>query len=446
MPFASLCWRAQLRTHLEQLPAVETWFGWQLKRFEQNEAQVTLELAGPDGARRTISCGYMIGADGASSLVRTTLGAHLEGETFAERWLIVDLDNSPAASRETQVFCDSRRPCIALPGPHGTRRFEFKLHRDEKTDAMLDPEQVARLLASHRADPDSVIRRQTVYTFHARVASRWSFGRVHLAGDACHLTPPFAGQGMNSGIRDAHNLAWKLAAVVSGQIGPGLLDTYERERRPHVGEMIKLALRMGRIMGPTSPLAGAIVQSGFRALSLWPGARDYFAQMKYKPKPRFADGFLLKDAVSARRTAVGRLLPQPRVSTQDHDAILLDELLGDGFVLLALTDDVDRFAQETSQEAFARLRVRRIAATSAGTAADNGITAIHDPSGALAAFAYGKPGQVLLIRPDRYVAGSFALSETAAFAQRLDALLRHMGSPPAPAQMALARPEARERA
>ncbi len=100
--------------------------------------------------------------------------------------------------------------------------------------------------------PEAEVVRQVIYTFHARVADRWSKGRVFLAGDAAHLTPPFAGQGMNSGLRDANNLAWKLAAVVRGELGPHLLDTYEVERRDHVWAMIEMALRMGRVMAPRS--------------------------------------------------------------------------------------------------------------------------------------------------------------------------------------------------
>jgi 3-(3-hydroxy-phenyl)propionate hydroxylase len=154
--------------------------------------------------------------------------------------------------------------------------------------------------------------------------------------------------------------------------------------------------------------------------------------MKYKPKPRFEDGFLLRDGVSARHnTPVGRLLPQPRVSIEGRDDILLDELFGDDFILLALTDDLERFKRETAQYAFSRLGVRRIALTGRVTTSKCGIVAAHDASGALAAFAHGKREQILLIRPDRYVAGSFVLSETTAFAERLDGLLQKMAAPTA---------------
>src|SRR4029077_13311162 len=131
-------------------------------------------------------------------------------------------------------------------------------------DAIVRDNEVAELLSTHGAAPESKVVRRVVYTFHARVADRWSKGRVFLSGDACHLTPPFAGQGMNSGIRDAHNIAWKMAWVTGGRLPETLLDSYETERRGHVGEMIQLALRMGRIMGPPNRVTGFLVQTAFR--------------------------------------------------------------------------------------------------------------------------------------------------------------------------------------
>ena len=150
------------------------------------------------------------------------------------------------------------------------------LHEGENEPEVTSSEFASKLLSRH-GEVNTALRRSRVYTFHARMADRWRDGRIFLAGDAAHLSPPFAGQGMNSGIRDAHNLAWKLAAVVQERLGPRLLESYEQERRNHVWEMIQLALRMGKVMMPRSAWNAFTLQAAFRLLSVIPPARNYFA-------------------------------------------------------------------------------------------------------------------------------------------------------------------------
>ena len=230
----------------------------------------------------------------------------MHGSTFRERWLIIDLEQTTDPTRDTKVYCNVARPCLSLPGPNGTRRFELMLHDGEQDADVLAADNVSALLRLYGNDDKAVLRRKVVYTFHARMADRWRADRVFLAGDAAHLTPPFAGQGMNSGVRDAHNLAWKLAAVVSGRLGDRLLDTYEVERRDHAAEMIQLAIRMGYVMMPRGRLQGFAVRSFFRALALFPAARSYFAEMKYKPKPKFHRGFLLAPETASKQSRNNR--------------------------------------------------------------------------------------------------------------------------------------------
>ncbi|HKU98914.1 MAG TPA: bifunctional 3-(3-hydroxy-phenyl)propionate/3-hydroxycinnamic acid hydroxylase, partial [Vineibacter sp.] len=404
----------QLRDALRRFDRVTTLYGWRLVQYEASQPGVRLQLAGSDGETRTITCDYLVGCDGAASTVRERLGIVLAGTTFDERWLIVDLENHGNRIKHTEVFCDRRRPCITLPGPDRTRRFEFKLLPGEADADLLAPAMVRQLLDTHGADPEAIIRRKVVYRFHARVAPRWSAGRVFLAGDAAHLTPPFAGQGMNSGIRDAHNLAWKLAAVIQGQAGPGLLDSYERERKPHVWEMIRLALRMGRIIAPRHWLSGFLVQTGFLALKACPPAHDYIAQMKYKPKPRFADGFVAPDGRSARRTLVGRLFPQPFVRTQQGERVLLDAILGNRFMLVMRTAAPAAAFAAFRQSVWDRLGVGRLAIVPAGggaTTVPSTVTAIFEEDDVFAGALADYPAHALLLRPDHYVAAVFALSD-----------------------------------
>ncbi len=414
----------QLKDALARFDGVDALYGWRLEQYEQDAARVTLHLSGPADEKRQVTCDYLVGCDGAASRVREQQGVALEGTTFDERWLILDLENNENTVAHTKVFCDRRRPCITLPGPDRTRRFEFKLVDGETDDDLLDPATVERLLRTHGADPNATLRRKVVYRFHARVAPRWSFGRVFLAGDAAHLTPPFAGQGMNSGIRDAHNLSWKLAAVLGGQAGAGLLDTYEQERRDHIWQMIHLALRMGRVMSPPTWLRGLLTQSGFLALNIWPRARNYVAQMKYKPPPRFKAGFVLPDG-KGRRSFVGRLVPQPTVRTAAGDEVLLDEVLGNRFALLLRSAKPAEDFARLRQPAWDALGVARVALLPAGSpsGAIDGVEVVTEVTGELMAALADYPGHAFLLRPDHYVVAAVPLDGAENVARAVEALL-----------------------
>lgn len=394
----------QLREALPARPTVEVAFGTRVSAFTDDGGGVTATLTGPEGEQE-IRAAYLIGCDGARSGIREALGYRLEGDSMDERWLIVDLENSPVDTPETIVFCDARRPCIALPGPHLSRRYEFKVLAGEDEAALLADDSVGGLLDAHGVAPGSRIIRKTIYHFHARIADTWGRGRVWLAGDAAHLSPPFAGQGMNSGVRDAANVGWKLAYILDGRIGPGLLATYQIERYGHVEQMIRLALRMGSIMGPRTRLHGAMTRAAFRLLGLWPAARSYFAEMKYKPAPRFEDGFLLREGLS-RRGVVGRMLPQPVVRSSEREGVLLDDVLGPGFVLLAIGLPQDVVGAVALGGAWDGLIARRVALPTQRVPE----LAEHD-------------GFILLLRPDRYVMARFAPADADPVSRTLATLL-----------------------
>ena len=382
----------------------EAWFSTELIDFRQGADAVDLVLRRADGSLANVAAQYLVACDGGRSFVREKLGIALSGSTFRERWLILDLEDTKDQTRDTKVFCDPARPCLSLPGPDRTRRFEFMLHEGETEPEVTSPEFTRKLLSPH-GEEDTPLRRSRVYTFHARMADRWRDGRIFLVGDAAHLSPPFAGQGMNSGIRDAHNLAWKLAAVVQGRLGPRLLETYEQERRKHAWEMIQLALRMGKVMMPRSAWSAFGLQAAFRSLALVPPARNYFAEMKYKPKPRFESGFLARASDHGAAPLIGRLFPQPTVHAADRTE-LLDEFLGDDFALISLPQAPPSLFDRLSADLCPSLKLKRVAIQPSGDSAPtpNGVTSVSDVDGDFLQWAKNIPSGLALIRPDRYVA------------------------------------------
>jgi 3-(3-hydroxy-phenyl)propionate hydroxylase len=419
--------------HAGQGTQSEVWFNAELidLRAEEDAVRVTVRRAG--GATGEIAARYLAACDGGRSFVREKLGIALTGSTFRERWLILDLEETTDPTRDTKVFCDPKRPCLSLPGPDRTRRFEFMLHEGEEEAEVTSPEFTRALLEKH-GEGNTAIRRSRVYTFHARMADRWREGNIFLAGDATHLSPPFAGQGMNSGIRDAHNLAWKLAAVVNQQLGPRLLDTYEQERRDHAWSMIQLAMRMGKVMMPRSAPRAFALQAAFRVLGLVPSARTYFAEMKYKPKPQFESGFLVRAGSGGAARLIGRLFPQPDVQNGNRSG-LLDDFLGAGFALLALPQTPARLFDALPVKLWEKLKLQRVAICTGkeSTSAPPGVLTLRNQSDWFASATKDLPAGLFLIRPDRYAAGFLRADNLEADVHAATALIEDTWSSPNPA-------------
>ena len=393
---------AQLREGLKRFACVDVRFETNVESVRDVGTHVEVKSGPRLRGESNLSTKYLVACDGGSSAIRESLGIALSGSTYDCQWLIVDLAGSTDKFRHTRVYCDPARPGLALPGPEGTRRYEFMLLPGEDPDAFLEESNVRRLMARHSAEDAKLpIVRKVIYHFHARLAERWRSGRIFLAGDAAHLSPPFAGQGMNSGLRDAQNLGWKLAACIRGDLGPALLDTYAQERKPHAAALIQMAVRMGRVMMPRSRLRALATQSAFRALSLYKPARDYVMQMKWKPPPRFDHGFVTGQAGATLR---GRMFIQPQVEVAGGRTVLLDTLLGKGFAVVEWHDGG------------VRISPRDLAAEP--------VQQVRDHTGAIGALFERTNIRGVILRPDRYVAACLARGSDSREADRLLQALR----------------------
>lgn len=387
---------------LARHPRVQVRFGHELLRFVQDEHAVHATIKTPDGGSTAVTASWLVACDGGRSGVREQCGIVLDGDTFPERWLIVDLAERGTPLRHTRTYCDPRRPAIRLPGPHGALRYEFMLRPGDRDEEVLAEATFRRWIAD-RVPEDAALPlvRKAVYGFHARVATRWQHGRVFLAGDAAHLTPPFAGQGLNSGIRDAANLAWKLAAVTRQRAGAELLASYETERRPHAAALIRMALRIGAFMQPKTVPGAIAAQWALRAVCLLPAARDYVLQLRFKPKPRAHAGWFERTPQHPH----AELLPQPPVEHPLRGTVLLDTLLGPGFAVVGW--DSPAFRAHARSLLPAELPGRVLALVRRdddfiGAAPPAGIERARDLTGELGALLDRCGAAAVVVRPDRY--------------------------------------------
>src|ERR1700751_3068209 len=252
---------------LSRFNTVRTQFEHAVTGFEQDASGVVLKISAPDGPSLQ-RANYVVACNGGASGIRELLGAPLIGSTYAEHWMVIDAIVRNHDVKQITFRCDPRRPQVELPAVGERVRWEFmQLPGDSEEDLMSD-DKIRSLVIQHTKYRSFEIERKAIYTVHARVADRWRVGRVFLAGDAAHLMPPFAGQGMNGGMKDAVNLSWKLVAVLRGYATVDILETYEVERAFVVRRMVELSRRLGSVIMPTSSIVAAARDTLFACLNL----------------------------------------------------------------------------------------------------------------------------------------------------------------------------------
>ncbi|WP_406813511.1 bifunctional 3-(3-hydroxy-phenyl)propionate/3-hydroxycinnamic acid hydroxylase [Mycobacterium sp. M23085] len=286
------------------------------------------------GRRSLITADYLLGCDGANSMVRSAIGATMRNLKFDQRWLVVDIATTADLRQWDGVHqvCDGQRAGTYMRIGDARYRWEFPLRDDESVDDYATLAALRPLIAPWTrdvGDADLQLMRVTGYTFRAEIADRWRSGTVFLLGDAAHLTPPFIGQGMGAGLRDAANLAWKIAGVHHGDLPPSVLDSYQTERAPHARYMISLALNMGRAMTAGGRLGTAVRRVVLPRLRLAPGLR---AKIVDSETPPLRSSSMVQRTLATRRIT-GSLCPNPMIDNQHR----LDDELGWGFGVITTT-------------------------------------------------------------------------------------------------------------
>ena len=334
-------------------------------RDDGNAVTATCQEA---GKTTTIRAKFVVGCDGANSFTRSAMESEYVDLGFEEPWVVVDLtlknERRDLTPRSTH-YCDPERAASNIFLGRGRRRWEFRLKEGEDPDTITRAENIWKLLARWIGPEEAELERAVVYTFRSAVAGVWKKGRIMIAGDAAHLTPPFMGQGMCAGIRDVSNLGWKLARVIRKKASPDILDSYQSEREPHVRTFIEMTMQMGRMINTTASAlsAGNVVDAD--------DGRQEMSQLK----PALGPG------LSAGRSGVtGQLFPQFRLSSGEQ----LDDRIGNRFGLLLdplLTAAVD------------------------SVPVNDDITVISDSAPEYLEWFHTNGLAAVLLRPDRYILG-----------------------------------------
>jgi len=371
------------------LPSIRVERGCEAVGLRSGGAGVALDLRRADGRTRELRARFVVGCDGANSFVREHIGSGWHDLGFHFDWLVVDvLPEDPRWEGPLNwQLCDPARPTTLVSGGPGRRRFEFMRLPHETLDELNSEAAAWRLLAPWEVDPGNAkLERHAVYTFRARWADAWRNGRALIAGDAAHQMPPFAGQGMCAGMRDAANLAWKLDLVLRGLASDLLLDSYMTERATHVSAMIQLSIELGRIICVAEPEEAAA-----RDARMIGEARQRGAPVDARLPP------LGPGCFAAGALAAGQLFPQDVVR---HGGATgrFDDVVGGGFVLASPAGDPSAALDPERAAWFASLGgVSAHVAPGAPT---------DDVNGGYARWFETHGAAVVLQRPDGYVFGS----------------------------------------
>jgi 2-polyprenyl-6-methoxyphenol hydroxylase-like FAD-dependent oxidoreductase len=406
-PISTMFAQPELERVLDRMvkaqPRIKVLQGWEAAAITQDSDGVMVAAARGEvrdglwaatGERSDIRARYVVGADGANSFVRTALDIQTNDLGFVFDWLVVDV--VPQVAREwipkTWQLCDPKRPTTVVPGGPGRRRWEFMLLPGEQAADMNKAEVAWALLAPWDMTAENAkLERHAVYTFRGRWAEQWRKGRAFLAGDAAHLMPPFAGQGMCAGLRDACALAWRLDMALTGALPETVFDSYTSERCGHVQAMIEFSIELGKVICITDAEQAAQRDRDMLAARAAPGY-----QAPPPLLPRLGPGLYAEDNPGS-----GFLSPQGIVATGDKVG-LFDDLFGVRFALITRHGrDLEGLTGQNA--AF----LKSLGAVVVALDADS----FRDVEGVYQSWLDSLNSAAILVRPDFYVYGSARTSD-----------------------------------
>jgi 2-polyprenyl-6-methoxyphenol hydroxylase-like FAD-dependent oxidoreductase len=379
---------------------VDTYLGWEAISIDQDQDGAVAVLRNNDtGERKTLRAKYIVGCDGANSLVREYVGGGREDLGFEADWLVIDVLLKEGVTIETLripaagQYCNPVRPTTIVPagvrGGRIYRRWEFMRLPGERIEDMEREERVWDLLSQWATPKDVELVRHKVYNFQSRLARRWRDRRVLVAGDAAHVMPPFMGQGMCSGMRDALNLAWKLDLVLAGKVDDAILESYQPERGTHVRALVDASIYLGKIICIPDPLKAAERDLAFLSGTAAPPP----------PFPHLTGGILQREPDGSASPGAGLLAPHVQVERKGTRG-RFDEVVGLGFVVVSLESDPEANLAASARTALKRLGVRYVALGQIDSP-----HRLTDLDGRFVPFMAQQRWTAMIIRPDFYVYG-----------------------------------------
>jgi 3-(3-hydroxy-phenyl)propionate hydroxylase len=403
-----------LREGLKRFPHVRVLLGLAVTAIAQDDSGVTVTAEGDGGRCTTVRGRFAIGCDGGRSSVRRLADIALDSADFDQPWVVVDTKTRSGRKHpdlpdiHNQV-CRPSQPVTYVPlaGPY--YEWQFMVTGGKSEREATDPLAVRGQLEEF-VDLDTIeINRIAHYTFHGLWARRWRSGRIILAGDAAHQMPPFLGQGMCSGIRDADALAWRLDLIRSGHSGLDLLDDYELERGDHVRHIINGAIFLGKIIQTRNPVVAFLRNRLLFDLSRLVAPYGRLVMHITNRKRPLTKGFLGTN----RRKIVGSLAPQPTVATIDRGAVPLDVLMGNGFAVIARAAALEKLAPMLP-------RLRKVLATNLVLFSEAAsLSVVGDIDGALSRFFNTAVIDFMIVRPDHYIYDGGRIDDFATVATKL---------------------------